>query len=121
MPELAAVQYQTTSRFCSQDVAGKAETGHSCGGPVARRPSKATGCQREKRAMKDLIKQYLEQGISRRTLMRGLGAAGLAGGVAQSIIKSLEITPAMAQDAAAAGKIRDFHGNGGMLYVQQLK
>lgn len=71
--------------------------------------------------MKDLIKQYLEHGISRRTLMRGLGAAGLAGGVAQSIIKSLEITPAQAQDAAAAGKIRDYHGNGGMLYVQQLK
>jgi thiamine pyrophosphate-dependent acetolactate synthase large subunit-like protein len=71
--------------------------------------------------MKDLIKQYLEQGISRRTLMRGLGAAGLAGGVAQSIIKSLEITPAQAQEAAAAGKIRDVHGNGGMLYVQQLK
>ena len=71
--------------------------------------------------MKDLIKQYLEQGISRRTLMRGLGAAGLAGGVAQSIIKSLEITPAQAQEAAAAGKIRDFHGNGGMIYIQQLK
>ena len=71
--------------------------------------------------MKDLIKQYLEKGISRRTLMRGLGAAGLAGGVAKSIVESLTITPAMAQEGAATGKIRDFHGNGGMLYMQQLK
>jgi thiamine pyrophosphate-dependent acetolactate synthase large subunit-like protein len=71
--------------------------------------------------VKDLIKQYLEQGISRRTLMRGLGAAGLTGGVAKSIIDSLTISPAMAQEATAAGKIRPMQGNGGMLYIQQLK
>jgi benzoylformate decarboxylase len=71
--------------------------------------------------MKDLIKQYLEHGISRRSLMRGLGAAGLSGGVAKSLIDSLTISPAMAQEAAASGAIRQVHGNGGTLYMQQLK
>ena len=71
--------------------------------------------------MKELIKQYLEHGISRRSLMRGLGAAGLTGGVAKSIIDSLTISPAMAQEAAASGAIRQVHGNGGTLYMQQLK
>ena len=71
--------------------------------------------------MKDLIKQYLEQGISRRTLMRGLGAAGLTGGVAKSIIDSLSVTPAMAQEAAATGAVREMRGTGGMLYMQQLR
>jgi benzoylformate decarboxylase len=71
--------------------------------------------------MKDLIRQYLDQGISRRTLMRGLGAAGLSGGVAKSFIDSLMPTPAMAQAAAAAGAVREFHGSGGALYMQQLK
>jgi thiamine pyrophosphate-dependent acetolactate synthase large subunit-like protein len=76
---------------------------------------------REKRAMKDLIKQYLEHGISRRSLMRGLGAAGLSGGVAKSIIDSLTISPAMAQEAAASGAIHQVRGNGGAIYMQQLK
>jgi benzoylformate decarboxylase len=76
---------------------------------------------REKRAMKDLIKQYLEHGISRRSLMRGLGAAGLSGGVAKSIIDSLTISPAMAQEAAASGAIHQVRGSGGAIYMQQLK
>jgi benzoylformate decarboxylase len=71
--------------------------------------------------MKDLIRQYLDQGISRRTLMRGLGAAGLSGGVAKSIIDSLMPTPAMAQEAAATGAVRQVHASGGSLYMQQLK
>ncbi|HVA14239.1 MAG TPA: thiamine pyrophosphate-binding protein [Stellaceae bacterium] len=71
--------------------------------------------------MKDLIKQYLDKGISRRSLMRGLGAAGLSGGVAKSIIDSLTVTSAMAQEAAASGAMRMVHGTGGMLYIQQLK
>jgi len=68
--------------------------------------------------MKDLIKQYLEHGISRRSLMRGLGAAGLTGGVAKSLIDSLTISPAMAQEAAASGAIRQVRGPGGSLYMQ---
>src|SRR5579875_788406 len=97
MPEWAAVQYQSTSRFCRPDVAGEAERAHYL--EVRRRAAIAQRDRydREKRAMKDLIKQYLDKGISRRTLMRGLGAAGLAGGVAKSIVSSLEITPAQAQ------------------------
>jgi hypothetical protein len=89
--------------------------------PSGAHRSRAAGVKGEKRSMKDLIKQYLEHGISRRSLMRGLGAAGLSGGVAKSLIDSLTISPAMAQEAAATGAIRQVHGNGGTLYMQQLK
>ena len=39
--------------------------------------------------MKDIIKQYLDQGISRRKLMTGLTAAGLSTVAAKSMAQSL--------------------------------
>jgi benzoylformate decarboxylase len=68
--------------------------------------------------VKDLIKQYLDNGISRRTLMRGLASAGLTAAAAKTLVDSFTPTPAQ---AAAPGAVRSVTGNGGMLYVQQLK
>jgi len=39
--------------------------------------------------MKDLIKQYLDRGISRRTFSAGLVAAGFSGAAARSMAQSL--------------------------------
>jgi hypothetical protein len=68
--------------------------------------------------MKRLIKQYLDHGISRRTLMRGLAAAGLTSAAAETIAQSLAPTPAA---AAPPGAVRSVRGNGGLLYIEQLK
>ena len=68
--------------------------------------------------MKSLIKQYLDHGISRRKLMRGLATAGLTVAAAKSLVES--ITPTAAE-AAEPGAVRSMTGSGGMLYVQQLK
>ncbi len=73
--------------------------------------------------MKDLLKKYLDSGISRRQLMRGLSAVGVSGVAAKTLADSFAPTPAMAQAAAPGGTdgIREVKGNGGMLYMQQLK
>ena len=72
--------------------------------------------------MKELIRQYIDKGISRRDLTKGLTAAGLTAGAAKTIAQSLA-PPAAAQTAAPAAqaKIRDMKGTGGALFVQQLK
>ena len=51
--------------------------------------------------MKDLIKQYLDQGITRRQLLTGLGALGLSTVAANAMARSL--APEAAQDDGAAG------------------
>jgi benzoylformate decarboxylase len=67
--------------------------------------------------MKELVKRYLDNGISRRSLMRGLGKAGMTAAVAKTFVESF--TPA---EAATTGiTSRNMTGNGGMLYMQQLK
>ncbi len=71
--------------------------------------------------MKELFKQYLDKGISRRSLTKGLTAAGLTAGAAKTIAQSLA-PPAAAQTAAAApAQIREMKGTGGALFTQQLK
>jgi thiamine pyrophosphate-dependent acetolactate synthase large subunit-like protein len=70
--------------------------------------------------MKELIRQYLNNGISRRDLMRGLGAAGLTASAAKTIIESITPSPAMAQPAGD-GAVRQVTGTGGKLYIEQLK
>ena len=50
--------------------------------------------------MKDLIKQYLDQGISRRQFMAGLSAIGLSSVSARSVAQSL--TPFAAPSGTAA-------------------
>jgi thiamine pyrophosphate-dependent acetolactate synthase large subunit-like protein len=70
--------------------------------------------------MKELIRQYLNNGISRRDLMRGLGAAGLTASAAKTIVESITPSPAMAQ-SANGGAVRRVTGTGGKLYIEQLK
>jgi thiamine pyrophosphate-dependent acetolactate synthase large subunit-like protein len=70
--------------------------------------------------MKELVKQYLDQGISRRTLVANLGAAGLSAAAANTVAQAL--TPVSAHAAAASpAAVRDVTGTGGRLYLQQLK
>ncbi len=71
--------------------------------------------------MKEMFKQYLDQGISRRKLMKGLSAVGLGTVAAKSVAKALAPVSARAAEAAPAGAIREMKGSGGQLYVQQLK
>ena len=70
--------------------------------------------------MKGLIKQYLDQGISRRKLISGLSAVGVSAVAAKAMAQSLApVTPAKAAEAGAT--MRQMTGRGGALYVQQLK
>ena len=70
--------------------------------------------------MKDLIRQYLDNGMSRRQLMTGLSALGMSAVAAKSVAQSLET---FGQGAAAppASAMREMKGTGGALFVQQLK
>src|ERR1043166_8717686 len=69
--------------------------------------------------MKELIKQYLDDGLSRRKLMTGLSAIGMSGVAAKSMAQSLApFAPAAAAPPAA---VREMRGTGGALFVQQLK
>jgi thiamine pyrophosphate-dependent acetolactate synthase large subunit-like protein len=75
--------------------------------------------------MKDLIKQYLDQGMSRRQLVSGLSALGMSTVAAKAMAQNL--APAAAGQAAApeasaaSAAIREVEGNGGRLFVEQLK
>ena len=71
--------------------------------------------------MKHLIKQYLDQGISRRKLMAGLSAVGMSSVAAKAMAQSLAPAAAPAKAAAAEGAVREMKGTGGELYIQQLK
>jgi benzoylformate decarboxylase len=67
--------------------------------------------------MKELIKQYLDNGISRRKLISGLTTIGMSAVAARAMAQNL----APAAGAAAAGAVRDVAGTGGALFVAQLK
>jgi thiamine pyrophosphate-dependent acetolactate synthase large subunit-like protein len=70
--------------------------------------------------MKDLIKQYLDNGMSRRQLMTGLSALGMSSVAVKAVAESLET---FGQGAATPPRtaIREMKGTGGELFVQQLK
>ncbi len=70
--------------------------------------------------MKDLVKQYLDSGISRRTLMKRLSAVGVGAVAAKTMAKALAPATARAADAAP-GAMRSVTGSGGRLFTQQLK
>jgi hypothetical protein len=72
-------------------------------------------------AMKDLIKQYLDQGISRRQLLSGLTALGISTVTAKAMAQSLAPFAGPAQAATPQGSMREMTGRGGALFVQQLK
>jgi thiamine pyrophosphate-dependent acetolactate synthase large subunit-like protein len=75
--------------------------------------------------MKDLIKQYLDQGLSRRKLVSGLSALGMSTVAAKAVAQNLSPVAQGAAPppaaAAAPGAIREVEGNGGRLFVEQLK
>jgi thiamine pyrophosphate-dependent acetolactate synthase large subunit-like protein len=66
--------------------------------------------------MKGLIKQYLDDGMSRRQLMTGLSAFGMSTAAVRAMAQSL--APVTAAPAAA---MREVQGTGGALFVAQLK
>src|SRR6266851_3566989 len=70
--------------------------------------------------MKDLIKQYLDHGMSRRRLMTGLSALGMSTVAAKSVAQSLSPF-GQAAAAPSAAAMRQVKGTGGALLVQQLK
>src|SRR5258706_10334814 len=71
-------------------------------------------------SMKELLKQYLDAGISRRKLMSGLTAAGVTSVAAKAMAQSL--TPFAGSGAAVpANAMREMSGTGGALFVAQLK
>ena len=72
--------------------------------------------------MKDLIRRYLDAGVSRRQFLTGLGSLGLTAAAADAMANSL--APFQAQDLAADGTrpwLRQMRGTGGALLVAQLK
>jgi acetolactate synthase-1/2/3 large subunit len=71
--------------------------------------------------MKGLVREYLNKRFSRRRLMRGLGAAGITAAASSMIGELLTPTTVAAQTPQNGQKVRRITGNGGMLYVQQLK
>ena len=68
--------------------------------------------------MKDLIKQYLDNGMSRRQLMTGLSALGMSAVAVRSVAQSLDT---FGQGSPPASAMREMKGTGGALFVQQLK
>jgi thiamine pyrophosphate-dependent acetolactate synthase large subunit-like protein len=76
--------------------------------------------------MKDLLKDYLDNRISRRQLLSALGALGITAATANSMAQSLApFLPAAEGGAAgapsASAASRNVQGTGGALLVQQLK
>jgi thiamine pyrophosphate-dependent acetolactate synthase large subunit-like protein len=75
--------------------------------------------------MKQLIKQYLDQGLSRRQLVSGLSALGMSTVAAKALAQNLaplgQGGGQGASQAAVPAAIREVEGNGGKLFVEQLK
>jgi thiamine pyrophosphate-dependent acetolactate synthase large subunit-like protein len=75
--------------------------------------------------MKHLIKEYLDQGLSRRQLVSGLSALGMSTVAAKAVAQNLApLGQGSGQGAGpsiAPTAIRDVEGNGGKLFVEQLK
>jgi thiamine pyrophosphate-dependent acetolactate synthase large subunit-like protein len=74
---------------------------------------------REENAMKELIKRYLDNGMSRRQLMTGLSALGMSTAAARSMAQSL--APVASAATAPPSAMREVSGTGGALFVAQLK
>ncbi|MGA7329824.1 MAG: thiamine pyrophosphate-binding protein [Rhodomicrobium sp.] len=70
--------------------------------------------------MDDLIRQHLSKRFSRRKLIHGMGAAGITVAANKTIVQPLAATSAVAH-TESGHRVRQVTGNGGMLYVQQLK
>ena len=71
--------------------------------------------------MKELIKQYLDQGMSRRQLVSGLSALGMSTVAAKSVAQNLAPLGQGGPSVEAPAAVRDVEGTGGALFVAQLK
>ena len=71
--------------------------------------------------MKDLIKQYLDNGISRRKLISGLTTIGMSTVAAKAMAQNLAPPAGQAAAAVTQGAAREMQGTGGALFVAQLK
>jgi len=71
--------------------------------------------------MKELIKQFLDEGISRRQFISSMALLGLSSHAARSIAQSLAPVAQPGTAASGAGAMREMTGTGGALFVQQLK
>src|SRR5712691_5126523 len=76
---------------------------------------------REQRAMKELIKQYLDNGISRRKLISGLTTIGMSTVAAKAMAQNLAPVASPAAGAVPRAAVREMRGTGGALFVAQLK
>jgi thiamine pyrophosphate-dependent acetolactate synthase large subunit-like protein len=72
-------------------------------------------------AVKELIKQYLDNGISRRKLISGLTTIGMSTVAAKAMAQNLTPLAGAAAGAVAQGATREMQGTGGALFVAQLK
>jgi len=78
--------------------------------------------QLREEAVKQLIKQYIDKGLSRRQLVSGLSAFGMSTVAAKAVAQNLApLGQGGAKAAAAPAAIRTVEGNGGKLFVEQLK
>ena len=71
--------------------------------------------------MKDLIKQYLDHGVSRRNFLTALGGVGLSAAAADAMANSLAPFVEQAQTDGTPPWMRQMRGTGGALLVAQLK
>jgi thiamine pyrophosphate-dependent acetolactate synthase large subunit-like protein len=70
--------------------------------------------------MKELVKRYLDHGLSRRDLMSALSAIGMSAVAAKAVAQSLE-TFGQGGAAPPSPAMREVRGTGGALFVAQLK
>lgn len=70
--------------------------------------------------MKELVKQFMDRGVSRRQFLAGLASIGVAASTAEAMANSLA---PFAQDATDGARpwMRQMRGTGGALLVAQLK
>jgi benzoylformate decarboxylase len=72
--------------------------------------------------VKELIKQYIDRGMSRRQLVSGLSAFGMSTVAAKAVAQNLApLAERGASAAAAPAAVRTVEGSGGKLFVEQLK
>jgi benzoylformate decarboxylase len=71
--------------------------------------------------LKELIKQYLDHGISRRKLISGLTTIGMTTVAAKAVAQNLAQVAAPAAGAVPRAAVREMRGTGGALFVAQLK
>jgi thiamine pyrophosphate-dependent acetolactate synthase large subunit-like protein len=72
--------------------------------------------------MKDLVKRFLDNGLSRRQFTSGLGGLGVSGVAATTMAQSLAPYAKAAEPSSVpAEAVRQATGTGGALFVEQLK